>query len=223
MKSRFLALIAGLATVAVTLPAVALEPGDFILRGGAGLIVPLDDSDSLTGLPGATVDVDDAVTFAFTAGYMVTQHFAVELLGIWPANHDVDGDGILPGLGISDVGDLDVFPPTLSINYYFQPKERFRPHIGFGVNATWYWDVEASGQTKAVLGQATDLNIESSVGWAANIGFDYDINDRFFATAGLWYVDMDADASLETTALGELDVDIDVNPLVALIGIGVRF
>lgn len=223
MKLRYLLLAACLSTATLALPAAAFEPGDIILRGGAGLIFPNDDSNSLTGLPGATVGVEDAVTFAFTAGYMLTNHFAIELLGIWPANHDIEGEGILPGLGVSDVGDLDVFPPTLSVNYYFQPQERLSPHIGFGVNSTWYWNTEASAQTKAVLGPGTDLNINHSVGWAVNIGLDYDINDRFFATAGLWYVDIDAEASLKTTALGQLDIDVDVDPLVAMFGFGVRF
>ena len=201
----------------------ALEAGDIILRGGVGLIVPNDDSDDLSGVPGATVEVDSAVTFAFTAGYMFTQNVSLELLGIWPANHEVEGDGVLPGLGITKVGELDIFPPTLSINYYFQPKERFRPHMGVGINYSVYWDTSASQQTKAVLGSGADLDIGHSVGWALNIGGDYDINDRYFLTANLWYVDIEAEASLKSTALGKLDIDVDVDPWVALVGVGVRF
>jgi outer membrane protein W len=56
-----------------------------------------------------------------------------------------------------------------------------------------------------------------------NIGLDYDINDRFFATAGLCYVDIDAEATLKTTALGKLNIVVDVDPLVAMFGFGVRF
>ena len=93
-------------------PALALDKGDIILRGGAGLIFPNDDSDDLSGVPGATVGVDNSTTFAFTAGYMFHDNLAIELLGIWPANHEVEGEGILPGLGITDVGELDIFPPT---------------------------------------------------------------------------------------------------------------
>ena len=201
----------------------ALEPGDIILRGGVGLIFPNDDSDDLTGVPGATVEVDNAVTFAFTAGYMFTQNISLELLGIWPANHDVEGDGVLPGLGVSKVGELDIFPPTLSVNYYFRAKQRFRPHVGAGINYSVYWDTSASQQTKAVFGSGTDLDIGHSVGWAINVGGDYDINDRYCLTANLWYVDVEAEASLKSTALGQLDIDVDVDPWVALLGIGVRF
>ena len=204
-------------------PALALDKGDIILRGGAGLIFPNDDSDDLTSVPGATVGVDNSTTFAFTAGYMFHDNLAIELLGIWPANHEVEGEGILPGLGITDVGELDIFPPTLSVNYYFMPKQKFHPHIGVGINYSVYWDTSASSQTKAVLGQGTDLDISHSVGWAVNVGADYDLNDRVFLTANLWYVDIEAEASLKSTALGKLDVDVDVDPLVALIGIGVRF
>lgn len=207
----------------VNLGAHALETGDIILRGGVGLIFPNDDSDDLSGVPGATVEVDSSVTFAFTAGYMFTENISLELLGIWPANHEVEGDGVLPGLGISKVGELDIFPPTLSLNYYFRSKERFRPHVGAGINYSVYWDTSASQQTKAVLGSGTDLDIGHSVGWALNVGGDYDINDRYFLTANLWYVDVEAEASLKSTALGKLDIDVDVDPWVALIGVGVRF
>ncbi len=174
-------------------------------------------------MPGATVEVDNAVTFAFTAGYMFTQNISLELLGIWPANHEVEGDGVLAGLGISKVGELDIFPPTLSVNYYFRSKERFRPHLGAGINYSVYWDTSASQQTKAVLGNGTDLDIGHSVGWALYVGGDYDINDRYFLTANLWYVAVEAEASLKSTALGKLDIDVDVDPWVALLGVGIRF
>ena len=222
MRSLPLA-VAFLLVAVFSTPVLALEPGDIILRGGVGLIFPNDDSDDLSGVPGATVEVDSSVTFAFTAGYMMTDHLAVELLGIWPADHDVEGDGVLPGLGISTVGELDIFPPTLSLNYYFMPKQKFHPHVGVGINYSVYWDTSASQQTKAVLGAGTDLDIGHSVGWALNIGGDYDLNDRFFLTANLWYVDIEAEASLKSTALGKLDIDVDVDPWVALLGVGVRF
>ena len=201
----------------------ALDKGDIILRGGVGLIFPNDDSDQLTGVPGATVGVDDSVTFAFTAGYMLHENLAIELLGIWPANHDVEGEGILRTLGISDVGELDIFPPTLSLNYYFQPQHKLRPHVGVGVNYSVYWDTESSSQLKAILGNGTDLDISHSVGWAVNAGLDYDISDKVFLTANFWYVDIEAEASLKATTLGKLDVDVDVDPFVALIGLGFRF
>ena len=92
------------------------------------------------------------------------------------------------------------------------PKQRFHPHIGVGINYSVYWDTEASSQPKAVLGQGTDLDISHSVGWALNVGADYDLNDRLFLTANLWYVDIEAEASLKSTALGKLDVDVDVDP-----------
>ena len=79
MKLRNLLLAACLSATFLAQDALAFEPGDIILRGGAGLIFPNDDSNSLTGLPGATVGVEDAITFAFTAGYMLTNHFAIEL------------------------------------------------------------------------------------------------------------------------------------------------
>lgn len=201
----------------------AFEAGNWLLRGGYGYISPNDDSGVLTGFPGSGVSVDDSSTFAFTAGYMFTDSVSLELLGIWPANHDVDGEGVLPGLGVSDVGELDVFPPTLSLNYYFMPGSKWRPHIGAGINYTTYFDVSASGQARAALGGRTDLDVDDSWGLALNAGLDYLVNDRFFLSGGLWYIDMSADATLTGTVAGNLPVDIDVDPFVFMLGGGVRF
>ena len=223
--TRFLATTAlgAIMMTGLTAQSVAFEAGDWVVRGGLGYIAPNDDSGAVTGVPGSGVSVDDSATFAFTAGYMFTDSVGLELLGIWPANHDVDGEGVLPGLGINNVGDLDVFPPTLSVNYYFLPGSNWRPHIGAGINYTTYFDVSASAQTRAALGPGTDLDIDDSIGLAFNAGIDYLVNDRFFLSAGLWYVDMSADATLTGTAAGNLPVDIDVDPFVFMLGGGIRF
>ncbi|MBF0371719.1 MAG: OmpW family protein [Magnetococcales bacterium] len=203
--------------------AQALEQGDWMFRLGASYVAPMDDSGEVQGVAGSGVGVDAASTVGFTIGGMITDHLAIELFGITPSNHELNGEGSLPGVGISDVGDVDVFPPTLSINWYPTPKSRFRPHIGIGVSGTVYMDPDTSSEVRAVLGPDTDLDIDNTFGFGGNIGIDYDISENTFLSLGVWYIHLEADAMLRGTTSGDLSVDVDVNPLVGFVALGMHF
>ena len=95
-KRVLLALCAGFAAT----PAVALQQGDWLLRLGPAWVLPNADSSEVTGLPGSGVDVDNAVTLGFTVGYMVTDNLGIELLGVVPPEHDLEGDGSISWLWV---------------------------------------------------------------------------------------------------------------------------
>ena len=61
--------------------------------------------------------VDSNVTLGFTTGYMLTSKYAIELLGVTPSKHDLRGKDGIGALG--KIADVDVFPPTLSLQYHF--------------------------------------------------------------------------------------------------------
>ena len=203
--------------------AQALEKGDWMARLGAAYLAPNDDSGQLTGVGGSRVGVDAASTVGFTIGGMVTDNLAIELFGIIPSKHELSGEGTLPGLNITEVGDVDVFPPTLSLNWYFMPKSNIRPHIGLGLSGTIYMDPEVSTEVRNVLGTSTELDVENTIGYGGNAGIDIDISDRTMLSLGVWYIDLDADATLRGAAGGDRKVDIEVNPVVAFVAYGARF
>ena len=66
---------------------------------GPAWVLPNADSSEVTGLPGSGVDVDSAVTLGFTVGYMFTDNLGIELLGVVPPEHDLEGDGSIAGSG----------------------------------------------------------------------------------------------------------------------------
>ncbi len=199
---------------------LAYEPGDWIVRIGPALIEPNDDSNDVDGIPGAEVGVDNNVTLGFTIGYMLTSNFAVELLGVTPSNHDLTGEGTISGLG--DVGDVDVFPPTLSLQYHFSGSSRFQPYVGAGINYTHFTNEDTSSSLETALGGSTDLDVDDSWGLAAQAGIDMSLGDSWLINAAIWYVDIDADATLSTGPVSR-DVDIDIDPWVFFIGIGKTF
>ena len=199
---------------------IAYEPGDWIVRIGPALIEPNDSSNDVEGLPGAEVGVDNDVTFGFTIGYMLTQKWAIELLGVTPAKHNLQGRGSIGSLG--KIGEIDVFPPTLSLQYHFATKEKFSPYVGVGINYTHFSNEKASDSLETALGGDTDIDIDDSWGPAVQAGLDYKITDDIVLNAAVWYIDIDADATLKTGGVNR-DVDIDVDPWVFFIGVGKSF
>ena len=198
----------------------AHEQGEFIVRIGPALIEPNDSSDDVEGLPGTEVAVDNNVTLGFTLGYMLTSNLGIELLGVTPSPHDLRGR---QGIGaLNKIGEVDVFPPTLCLQYYIGDSSKFQPYVGAGINYTHFSNEDTSTSLESALGGSTDLDVDDSWGLAAQVGVDVMLNNKWLVNAAIWYVDIDADATLSTGSV-DRDVDIEIDPWVFFIGIGKKF
>jgi outer membrane protein len=69
----------------------------------------------------------------------------------------------------------------------------------------------------------TSIDIDDSWGLAGELGVDVDVSDRFFLDLSMWYIDLEAEATLKTGGLGRQEVDIDINPFVLLLAADHRF
>lgn len=195
----------------ITVSAQAASDTPFFARIGVGHVSPTGESDVLTGVPGGTVEAQDATTLAFTVGYMFTPMFGIELLGSLPFTHDIEGTGTLSGAGV--VAEAKQLPPTLMAIFSPLPNSRIRPYVGAGVNYTFFFEEEGKG----VLA-GTDVHLDNSVGPALEAGLDIDLGNRWFINAAVWYMDIDTTA---TTAAGTAEVAID--PYALTLGVGSRF
>ena len=220
IRKSFIKIIIIFFIVIYTQSSFAYEKGTWFARIGPALIEPNDSSNDVEGIPNTEVGVDNDVTLGFTIGYMLTSKLAIELLGVTPATHDLRGKDGLSALG--KIADVDVFPPTLSLQYHFNGTGKFRPYIGAGINYTHFPDEDVSSSLETALGGNTRLDIDDSLGLAAHVGADISINDKWFFNAAVWYADIDADATLKTNGINR-DVDIEIDPWVYFIGIGRTF
>lgn len=98
--------------------------------------------------------------------YAFNEHWSAELVLTVPQKHTVKANGF-------DAGDFKHLPPTLLLKYTFTPIGGFTPYLGVGVNVTLIFDEN--------LGGAKLDNV--SVGPAAQVGFDYRLNDRWALNA----------------------------------------
>ncbi len=199
MKKTVLA--AALASL-VAAPAMAFEAGDWLVRVGITNVDPKSDNH-----PVVTADAGAALNL--NATYLMTDNWAVDILAAIPFNHDIELVD-----GGARVGETDQLPPTVSLQYYFTPDSRFKPYIGVGVNYTTFFSEDTTGALEGV-----DLDLDDSWGLAAQLGFDYMINDNWFATLDARWMDIDTEARLDGASIG----DVEIDPFVYGLSFGYRF
>lgn len=213
---------ASVLAVALAAPfAQAHQAGDVIVRAGAVTVDPREDSGNVRigGAAqqgtGATLNSDTQLGLNFA--YMLTDKIGVELLAATPFKHDVGTKG-LNGLNL---GELKHLPPTLSVIYYpLDSKSAFKPYVGAGINYTWFFDDELSSEAEAAGFRGLDM--KDSWGLAFQVGADYMLTDNLMVNAQVRYIDIDTTG---TTHAGptKVKVDVDVDPMVYMVGLGYKF
>ncbi|MCR9259418.1 MAG: outer membrane beta-barrel protein [Pseudomonadaceae bacterium] len=173
------------------------EAGDFLVRVGASIVDPKSDNHPV-------VEVDSGSTLTFNGTYFMTDQWAVELLAALPFKHDIDA------VGGGNIGETKHLPPTLSVQYHFMPDQPVRPYVGAGLNYTIFFEEDLDG---------ADLSLDNSLGWAAQIGVDIDLTESMFLNADVRYIDIEADAKVNSTSIGTVEID----PWVYGIHVGFRF
>ena len=153
---------------------------------------------------------------------MITDNLAVELLGATPFSHQVKlSGGNATGLAGAHLGKIKHLPPTLSALWYpFDSSCEFQPYVGLGINYTFFFDEKVSGKAKKAGFHGFDL--DSSWGWAAQVGTDYSIDENWLINAQIRYIDIQTKAR---THLGNTKVTAkyDLDPWVVMLGVGYKF
>jgi len=190
-----------LSAVAAVPAAQAQDAGDWIWRVGVHNVRPKSDNHS-------SVNVDAAASLTFNGTYMFAQNWGVELLAALPFSHDINLNG---GGKVAETKHL---PPTLSLQYHFNPNGAWRPYIGAGLNYTLFFDEKTRG---ALAGNK--LELDPSWGLAAQAGVDVQLGSDWFVNADARFFDIDSDAKLNGANIGTVEID----PYAFGLSIGKRF
>ncbi len=211
-------LVAALSVTAVASPAQA-EAGDVLVRARAILVSPTESSGGIKpAFPDDGVSVSDSFAPEVDFTYFVTDHIGLELIAA-TTKHDIKGKGGLDPIG--KLANTWVLPPTLTLQYHFMPKAKVRPYVGVGLNYTHFYSEDASDGLEDAIGN-TKVNLDDSFGYAVQAGVDVDIAPRIFLNFDIKYIDIDTKAKLTTGNLVNR-VNVSIDPIVAGIGIGMRF
>jgi len=221
MSVKIKATILALSTSLLALPmaASAYEKGDILLKVGTATVDPDSNSDDIDQIAGASVSADNETQLGISGTYMLSGKLGIEVLAATPFSHDITGVG---GLAGADIGEIKHLPPTVSAQYYFLGGNgKFQPYVGAGLNYTIFFS-EDVGAGAAGLGYSK-LKLDNSIGLAAQIGADYQINKQWFLNASAMYADIDTDATLTGAGQPTLTVDYDLDPWVYRLNVGYKF
>lgn len=203
----------GLALVALALvPAVGYaQEGPLMIRARGVYIGTADKSDAIPALrvPEDAITVSKKLIPEVDITYFLGKHVAAELILTYPQKHDVEVSG-------TKIGTFRHLPPVLSLQYHFAPEAAVRPYVGVGANLTIISNVDL-----AVPGVGA-LDLEStSVGVAAQGGFDIKLGPKLFLNADLKWVSLGSDVML---AANDTKVSaVKINPWLIGVGLGYRF
>ena len=223
-------LAASLLALSIATPmAQAYQAGDIIVRAGAISVDPQESSSDIwvgalgTDVAGTKATLDSDTQLGLNFAYMLTNNIGIELLAATPFSHNVSVKGMPGGFaGLNGkLGELKHLPPTLSVVYYpLDAVSAFQPYVGAGINYTWFFDTKLSSdaQDKGFSG----LDMQDSWGLSAQIGMDYMLTDNIMLNAQMRYIDIDTTG---TTSFGgsKVKVDVDVDPMVYMVGLGYKF
>lgn len=198
MKKLAIAVIAGL----VSASAFAAQ-GDILARFRVINIAP--DVKTTDTLSTVHVDVDDQTVPELDFTYMITNNIGAELI-LATARHEVTSD-------LGSLGKINHLPPTVTLQYHFNPEGQIRPYIGAGINYTRFYNNDLK------LG-SSQVNVDkNSWGGALQVGTDIAVNKDWFVNLDVKKLFIKTDVDLDGTDLGTLKI----NPWVFGVGIGTKF
>lgn len=207
---------------ALTMGAVAAMPahaekaaGDLLVRGRAIYVQP-DESSSLklgtTAIAGKAA-VDSSTVPELDFSYFFTDNVAAELI-LGTTHHHVAAKGSPLGASV-DLGDVWLLPPTLTLQYHFNPKGKISPYVGAGVNYTIFYGDDP--------GAARGISYDNAFGLAAQAGVDVELNDKWSLNFDVKKVWLDTDVKVNAGLASLVNAKVDIDPWIFGVGVGYRF
>lgn len=191
--------------------ALGAEAGTWSVRLRATYLDTADKSDAFSALglsfASGAVEVESKFIPELDVAYWFSPNLSAELVLTVPQKHEVS----LKGVG--SLGTFKHLPPCLLAQYHFSPQGKFQPYVGAGLNLTLISSVKLKVAT-------VPLDLESSsVGVAAQAGFDYDLGNGQFLNVDLKKVGIRSDVLAGGARLTTARVD----PWLISVGYGWRF
>ncbi len=192
--------------------AAVSEKSPWQIRVRALGVVPMDEG-HVTGVPGSDLAYSSTVVPELDITYYFTDNIAAELI-LGTTWSDVDGEGSLPGAGVSDIGETWILPPTLTLQYHFTNFGNFKPYIGAGINYTIFYNQDDGNDSRKI-------DIENTFGAALQVGFDYMVDDHWGVNFDVKKLFLEADYDVTLNNNDKVSGTAELNPW--LIGAGVTY
>jgi len=198
-----------MAIFSISAPSFAIaKTNDWIVRGRAIYVTP--DVSSKVGTIGGSIAAGNDLTPEVDFTRFLSRNIAAELI-LATSQHSMSVRGSTLGAN-NGLGTVKLLPPTLLMQYHFNPEGKIRPYAGAGLNYTIFYGAKTGGV-------ANSIKYQDNFGYAFQAGFDYMINDRFgvnFDVKRLY---------LKTNVLvnGTIKAKVDLDPWIFGVGLAYYF
>jgi len=212
--------------VAASLLATPFAQADFLdnlsVNIGAITVAPDSGTSNIDQDPSLGLSVESNTQLGITFDYALNDNWVLELIAATPFSHDISGE---VGLSGADIGSTKQLPPTLLAQYHFGDSNSvFRPFIGTGLNYTIFFDEQAGQDLKTTLGtDDVEIKLDDSFGLAAQVGFNYMLNEKWGIHAMASYMDIDSDAVVYADGKKALTSTVNIDPMVFMLGMKYKF
>lgn len=185
------------------------DPSRWLMRFRAIQVNP--DTKSTVDVIGGEVTASTQIVPELDFTYFFTDHIAAELiLAVTP--HDMGARDTL--LGNVDLGDVWLLPPTLNLQYHFNPKGKIRPYAGAGINYTIFFGEDS--------GDVDTIEYDDGFGFSLQAGMDYEINEKWAFNIDVKKIYLNTDVTLVNGGV-PVDADVDLDPWIVGVGLAYRF
>ncbi len=178
----------------------------FLIRLRAVDIIPDESSHTTIG---GKVTVSNQAMPEVDFSYFFSDNIGAELVAT-AAKHDIGAVGTT--LGNLDLGNVWVLPPTLTLQYHFNPSGTIRPYAGAGVSYIHYFNVDSAS--------FNSIEYKDGIGYALQAGTDIAINEHWAINADIKKVYHNTHANINN---GTVTANVDLDPWIAGVGIAYRF
>lgn len=204
-------LLFAIVTIALSVAARAegIKENDVLVRMRGISIIPQE-----SGKPsaiGGHVSIGNASVPELDFSYFFKKNFALELI-LATATHSVSANKT--ALNNVDLGSVSILPPTLLAQYHHE-FGKFKPYVGAGLNYTIFYGANP--------GAAKNVTYSNNLGYAFQVGGDYQIAENLFLNFDVKKLYLSSDVKVVTYGSGTVNADVDVNPVIAGFGLGYRF
>ncbi|HEY1395543.1 OmpW/AlkL family protein [Roseateles sp.] len=194
--------LAALATAMA--PAAHAQSSPWVYRARAVNIDPADKDKTGLGLSLSRKTIPE-----LDFSYFLAPNWATELVLTVPQRHKLYSNG-------ARIGSVKHLPPTLTLQYHFNPEGSFRPYVGAGLNYTSFSGVHFEPAVQAALAPTLKKN---SFGLAAQAGFDVMLDKQWSINVDVKKLQMATEVRSKGANVGKFRID----PLLVGVGVGYRF
>lgn len=166
-------------------------------------------------IPGADAKSSNSTTIAGGITYQLSPNWSGEFAGGIPPTTTISGKGTLASA--NTIGKITYAPAVFSVRFNLFPDTPIQPYIGAGIN----WTIIMNTKD----GFVQNFKARNAIGPVIQLGFEVPMNKKLslVVDAKKIWISTKAKGNLPSLGGSYATADIDISPLVSMVGLSYKF